>query len=752
MLRSRSASSSILVILLLSVGCAAPAVAGDREISFDQILDGSVRFGERGARGRFDSKGEAVAVGREWTSVATGESTLPSEGDSNAPAADNRLNSVSWPDRPDDPLRFPRRGRQYSSDGRVVAAATREGILYRTADSAEGRFVEDRGAHEIFTISPAGTHVSWVRKNDLYTMALPSGSVNRLSTGGSPDLFHGKLDWVYQEEVYGRGNFRGHWWSPAGGHLAYLTLDETNVPTFQIVDHVPARQRSTAMRYPKAGDPNPVVSVSVYSVARDTTIEVDLSEYGAGDTFLVVRVGWSPDGSRLLLQIQDRIQTWLDLLSVDPATGESKRILREESETWVNVLGTPRWLEDGERFLWFSERTGFRHVYLVDGDRVEAVTQGDWEVRRILEVDESRGEIWFQASIPSAVESHAYRVSLHGGVIEQLTSDPGTHAITIAPDREHFLDAYSSHDDPGELRLCDRNGRIIRVLAENRVSALEEYAYSVPERVEIPARDGVLLDGMIYRPTPFDARRSYPVWLMTYSGPDAPTVRDRWSGDAWKQFLCQQGIIILQVNNRSSSGRGQVDTATCYRRLGEGELRDLEDAVAWLTREPWADAERVGITGWSYGGFMAAYALTHSKAFSLGIAGAGVYDWRLYDTIYTERYMQTPEQNPDGYRETSVIENAAGLSGHLLLVHGMDDDNVHVQNTMQLARALQKAGKQFDLMVYPTAMHGIRDREQRRHHRTLEWRTIRSYLLGLPPERKLSESNLEAGAPASGTR
>ena len=415
MSRQRLSSPLILFSLLLALGCAAPATAGDRQLTFEQILDGAVRFGGRGARGTFDATGDAVQVGREWTSIETGESMIATGRETADRPAGVGLDALEWPDRPDDPPSFPRRGRQFSDDGQTLVASTGDGILYRRAGKSSARLFELEGSRELFTLAPNGSHASWVDGNDLYTIDLPSGAVNRLTTGGSPDLFQGKLDWVYQEEVYGRGNFRGHWWSTTGRHLAFLRLDETEVPTFRIVDHVPARQSTTAMRYPKSGDPNPVVSVRVYSVERDCTIDVDLSQYGEGDEFLVVRVGWTPDGSRLLLQIQDRIQTWLDLVSVDPESGELTRLIHEESKTWVNVLGTPRWLEDGKRFLWFSERTGFRHVYLIYGETATAVTHGDWQVGRILAVDEARGELWFQASIPSAVESHAYRVSLDGG-------------------------------------------------------------------------------------------------------------------------------------------------------------------------------------------------------------------------------------------------------------------------------------------------------------------------------------------------
>jgi dipeptidyl-peptidase-4 len=721
------AAPSTLVAEGSGDGAARATSIGERRITFDEILSGGVRLGARLPRANFDADGDAVGLDGRWVTLGSDEEvepTLPSP--EPTPALDG-LEEVRFTDGVE--RSFPRRGRQLSRDGRVVLAEVGDGLVYRRADE-DARWIPASEDRSIVTLDPTGGHASWVAGNDLWIADLDDARPMALTTSGSADRFHGRLDWVYQEEVYGRGNFRGHWWSPTGEHLAWLSLDETEVPTFSIVDHLPARQRRTDMRYPKAGDPNPIVSVHLLEVGTGRRVEVDLSRFGAGDEILVVRVDWSPSGDRLLLQVQDRIQTWLELVEVRVDDASSRTLLREESESWVNVLGSPRWLSDGRRFLWYSERSGFKHVHLHDGESLRAVTGGDWQVNSILSVDEERGELWLSASIPSPVESHLYRVSLDGGVLTQLTSAPGSHSITIAPDHGHFIDAHSSHEFPGEVLLRDREGRLVRTLARAQAPALEEFALSIPERRLVPARDGYPLEVMVTKPVPFDPERPHPVLLMTYSGPDAPTVRDRWRLDPWQQFLAQQGVVILQVNNRSSSGRGQVDTAACYLRLGESELQDLVDAVDWLTAQPWADRSRVGITGWSYGGFMAAYALTHSDRFALGLAGAGVYDWRLYDTIYTERYMSTPERNPDGYRDTSVIGAAADLEGHLVIVHGVDDDNVHVQNAMQLAHALQRAEKSFELMLYPGATHGIRDGMQRRHHRRLQWSAIEEHLLG----------------------
>ncbi|MGE3354942.1 MAG: S9 family peptidase [Planctomycetota bacterium] len=589
-------------------------------------------------------------------------------------------------------------------------------------------------------LSPAGTQVSFVRGGDLFVLDVDGGHEWQVTTGGSDELLHGVLDWVYQEEVYGRGNFQGHWWSPDGAAIAVLTLDESPVREFTIVDHVPdgfldreRAVRTEVANYPKAGDPNPFASLSVVHTGARKTVPVDLSAYP--DDVLVVRVGWTDDAATLLVTLQDRIQTWAELCAVDPATGKLTRWIREESPTWVNRPEPPRFLPDGT-FLWLSERTGYQHLYRyrADGTLMHPVTAGDWQVRDVVRVDAERGLVWFEGTRDGATGRHLYRTDLAGagaaasGVV-LLTPGVGTHSGRLSPDGRWVLDTWSAMDRLPTARLLDgETGRVVRELGTAEPGASAEYAFAPKERLAIPARDGYLLDATVMLPTELAPGRSYPVFLPTYSGPDAPTVRDAWSHSTYHQFLAQQGFVVLQVNVRSASGRGQQHTGTCYRQLGVQELQDLEDAVAWVCRERHGDPARVAIDGWSYGGFMAAYALTHSKAFALGIAGAGVYDWRLYDTIYTERYMRTPEENKTGYDATSVIKAAKDLSGHLVLLHGTMDDNVHMQNCMQLLWELQKAGKQnFELMMYPRSQHGPA-REVAGHVREFQWRALRRLL------------------------
>ncbi|HED66888.1 MAG TPA: S9 family peptidase [Planctomycetes bacterium] len=605
---------------------------------------------------------------------------------------------------------------------------SRGGTARRLTDGTAGKV-------ELEELSPDGEHVAFVRGNDLFVVDTETGALRALTRDGGEDVFNGKLDWVYQEEIYGRGTFKAFWWSPDSTHIAFLRLDESDVYDFTVIDHIEPgnwRVKPEVTKYPKVGDPNPTVSLGIASAVAPSEVRwLDLERFG-DDEPLIVRVSWTPGGDRLVAMVQDRIQTWMEMLFFDAESFEATTVLRETSDSWVNRPDEPRWLADGT-FLWMSERTGQRHVYhyRADGELIRAITSGPWTVDSIERIDEDAGRIWFTSTKDGAVNRNLYRIDIDGSGLVRLTPGDGTHRVTWNDAHTMFLDRVSSLSTPPRLLLVDAEGRLLSELARADMGDFERYATRAWEYHQIEARDGFRLDVALLKPVPFDPKKSYPVWIPTYSGPNAPTVRNAWNASPWMQFLAQNGIVVLQVNVRSASGKGQETTAAAYLQLGVQELADLEDAVAWVTENPWADASRVGITGGSYGGFISAFALTHSDRFALAIAASGVYDWRMYDTIYTERYMSTPDRNPEGYAKTSVVEAAANLHGHLLLTHGVMDDNVHVQNAMQLVYALQKANKSFELMLYPQNRHGISNRDQRWFDRELTWRTIQRELLGI---------------------
>ena len=579
-------------------------------------------------------------------------------------------------------------------------------------------------------LAPRGRYASVVRGSDLVVVNVEDGS-NWTIGDGDPDQLYGVLDWVYQEEVYGRGNFNGHWWSPSGDAVAFLALDESGVPTFTIVDHVPSggleKNRGVEaeyMRYPKAGDPNPVTRLGIALPGEQRVVWAKFDAMPEG--FLVVRVGWSPDGGRLIATVQDRIQQNAWLLAIDPADGTATTLIEERSETWTERPDAPRWLSN-ETFLWVSHRTGYRHLYhySATGELIEKLSDGDWDVTEVLRVDESTRTIWFTGTKDGALGENLYS-TIYGEIdaLPRATPADGSHRISFSANGRYFVDSWSSITTPTRARVVEAaTGEVVLDLGGAEVTT---QVRRIPrELVSIPARDGYRLDATVIVPDAEQWPGPRPVFLDTYSGPDAPSVSNAFRPSTWHQFLAQRGAIVLQVNVRSASGRGHAHTSLCYRQLGVRELMDLEDAVDWVVANKGGDSGRVAISGWSYGGFMAAYALTHSTKFALGLAGAGVYDWRLYDTIYTERYMSTPQDNPEGYAKTSVIESASKLSGHLVLMHGTMDDNVHVQNTIQLADALQKAGRtNFEMMLYANARHGVGSP----HLLEYRWRLVKEYL------------------------
>ena len=631
-----------------------------------------------------------------------------------------------------------RRANRGQARGSPSSGPPGEGAVQLTTDGIAG---PKQQAH----VSGDSAFASFVRDGDLFAVDVAQKNVWRITRDGGSRQLHGILDWVYQEEVYGRGDFQGHWWSPQGARCAFLSLDESKVKDYPITNHVPEgfldRERAVATVatiYPKAGDANPKATLSIADAATHKVVPVDLQGYPAD--VLIVRVEWTADGRTLLVTLQDRIQTWADLCAVDPQTGALQRWIREESPTWVNRPDPPQWLPDGS-FLWLSERTGYQHVYRyrpagtpgsslpMPPGLVGAVTSGDWQVRSIERVDFDQGVLWFTGTKDGAAGSHLYRIGLDGKGLVNVTPGPGTHGGEPSKDGRYVIDTWSSMADRTAVRLLDgATGALVRPIGQADQGAAGRYAFAERRFLQIPARDGCLLDASLQLPTETAPGKVHPVYLPTYSGPDAPSVRDAWGPSTYQQFLSQQGFITLQVNVRTASGRGQAHIGRCYRQLGVQELQDLEDAVDFVCKEHHGDPARVAIEGWSYGGFMAAFALTHSHKFALGLAGAGVYDWRLYDSIYTERYMRTPEENRSGYDATSVIKAAADLHGHLVLLHGTMDDNVHLQNTVQLLWELEKAGKQnFELMLYPRSQHGLAA-EVAAHSRAYQWRQLAKLL------------------------
>jgi len=572
------------------------------------------------------------------------------------------------------------------------------------------------------SFSPDGRMISFVRGNNLYVEDLAMQRRERaLTRDGNETILNGRLDWVYQEELYGRGNFEGYWWSPDSTMIAYLRLDEHPVPNYTVVDQIPYEQKVEETPYPKAGDPNPIVTLGVVDVAGGDPRWIDTSRYQPPD-FLISRVTWSGDGKRVVYQAQNREQTYLDLNAADPKDGKSKTLIHETTRAWVEVIDNPEWLKDGS-FVWQSERDGWRHLYLysADGKLIRQITSGKWEVRSFEGVDEAKGFAYFTASEHSNIAPQVYRIKLDGSGLTPLTTAEGSHRASFSSTFSHFVDTWSDVNTPPQQRLFDTDGKLVRVIEENRVDALRQYKLGSVEFLQVKTRDGFPMDAIMIKPPDFDPNKKYPVMSFTYSGPHAPQVRNAWGGAAymWHQLLAQKGYIIWICDNRTASGRGVEPTWLAYKNLGELELKDLEDGYTWLKQQTYVDGTRIGLWGWSYGGYMTSYALTHSQTFRVGIAGGTVSDWRNYDSIYTERVMLTPQNNPEGYKKSAPLAAAKNLHGKLLLIHGAIDDNVHMSNTIQFIYELQKAGKQIQFMVYPKSRHGVTDPVLVKHMRQM---------------------------------
>ncbi len=606
------------------------------------------------------------------------------------------------------------------------------------------RLTNSRDEEKEADFSPDGRWVSFVRGNNLYVVDVEKANEKQLTRDGKEGqkpVYNGYLDWVYEEELYGRGQKRGYWWSPDSRSIAFLRLDETPVPKFVLPNDIPNDQLVENTSYPQAGDPNPLVRVGIADVGKTNLIPntaripkigdklppqlqrlgdsakfADTSAYKPDD-LLIARVAWSPDSRAVVFQALNREQTWLDLNAVD-RNGKVTKLLTETTPAYVNVYGNPEFLKDGTA-VWQSARNGWKHLFLYgnDGQLIRPLTSGRWEVRTLYGVDEKNGWVYFSSTKDSPIAENVYRVRLTGGNVERLTQDNGWHTASFDPTFTHFVDTWSDAATPPQARLYRADGTLEHVINDNRVPELAQYKINKPEFLNVMTRDGFTMEAMMIKPPDFDPSKKYPVLSYTYAGAHVQSVLNRWGGNRylWHQMLAQKGYIIWICDNRSASGKGEESVWPVYKNLGQLELRDIEDGVSYLRSLPYVDSGRIGLWGWSNGGFMTSYALTHSKSFKIGIAGGTVSDWRLYDSIFTERLMMTPDNNRKGYDDSSVLKAAGNLSGRLLLIHGVMDNNVHMQNTMQLVYELQKADKQFDLMVYPTQRHGLTDQTQIKH-------------------------------------
>jgi len=537
-------------------------------------------------------------------------------------------------------------------------------LYYCTLDGkTAARLTSTPEREELSSFDPNGKFVAFVRDKNLYVVDIATQTERALTTDGGELISNGRADWVYYEEIFGR-KWKAYWWSPDSSAVVFMQFDDGPVHEFTVVNNTGKKQKVEETPYPRAGELNPNVRIGIVTTAGGSVRWIDLDNYLAG-TYLITGAGWTPDSEKIFFYIQDRAQTWLDFNTASKRGGESKRILRETTEAWINRGIEPKFLSDGS-FLLFSERTGWRHLYLYDkdGQLKHAVTKGQWEARQLEYVDEENALIYVTGTRDSHIAENLYRVKIDGGKIKRLTREPGSHRVNISPDGRYFIDTWSNDSTPTRVALYDIDGKKIRMLDTNPVYERQEYQFGTYEQFQIETQDGFLLEASLIKPPDFELKLKYPVWFMTYGGPHSPTIRNNWSGGrARDHMLAQMGMLVFRCDPRSASGKGACSAWTAYKQLGIQELKDIEEAIEWLKDKPYVDDERIGMSGHSYGGFMTAFAMTHSKLFAGGIAGAPVTDWHLYDSIYTERYMDMPQNNPAGYEETSVVKAAENLHG-----------------------------------------------------------------------------------------
>ena len=573
--------------------------------------------------------------------------------------------------------------------------------------------VSDGDGWQMFAkLSPDGRQVAYVRDNDIFVNDLSSGEEQRLTFDGSETIINGTTDWVYEEELGLRDAFR---WSPDGSKLAYWRFDQSPIRTYWLVDAMPLYPELNGVRYPKAGEANSTVRVGSVELASGETTWFDI---GSDEDIYIARMDWAASSDEVVIQRLNRHQSQLDLLLGDANTGQTSLLFSERDEAWLNANNDLHWIDNGEGFTWTSDRDGFSHVYLYDrsGRMVRQLTRGNWDVTALHGVDEAGGQIFFTAASESPTTRSVYRAPLEGGDMTRIAGGRGTHSARFSPDFSFFTDTYSSIGTPPVTRLRRvADGSEVRVLADNAELAgkLEGLDLREPEFFTVQGDDGSMLNAWIIKPRDFDPGKTYPLLLYVYGGPGSQTVRDSWGGTRylWHQMLVRDGILVASVDNRGTGARGREFEKQVYLRLGQLETADQLAAIRQLGDLPYVDASRIGIWGWSYGGYMALMtSLLGGNHVAAAIAGAPVTSWELYDTIYTERFMRTPQENPEGYSIGAPLTHAEGLEGELLIIHGTADDNVHPQNTLKMVSELEQAGKQFDMRLYPGQRHGVRGR------------------------------------------
>lgn len=619
--------------------------------------------------------------------------------------------------------------------------ATEDKIIFRSEvepvfrrSSLEKTFVFDLNTEELkevkgdkhsnATLSPDGSMIAFTRDNDLFVVNLSDLSETPITSDGKKNkVINGMSDWVYEEEFSFTKAFE---WSPDSKKIAFIRFDESKVKEYnmQLWDQGGLYPVDYRYKYPKAGEDNSQVKVKIHHLANGKTISTNLTEM---EDFYIPRILWTQDSDVLSVRIMNRLQNELQLLHVNANTGDSRNILVESSEKYVDLDLTDdlTYLKDGKHFIHSSEKTGYKHLYLYDinGNLLNPITTGEYEVADVLSIDEKNKTIYYRSTEDSPLERHIYKIGFNGKKKTKLSSTPGTHSANFSPDSKYYIATFSSVGNPPEYVLREgKKGNEIRLIENNEafVKSLEKFEISPKEFFTFENSSGVQLNGWMIKPSDFEENKKYPVLMYVYGGPGSQTVINTSfsSNDYWYQSLASKGYIIVSIDNRGTGARGTAFRQDTYAMMGKLEYEDQRDGALYLKSLPYVDSERIGIWGWSYGGYMSSLCLfLGGDVFKTAIAVAPVTNWRFYDTIYTERYQKKPQDNPEGYDAYSPLSHVdkLGEDNKYLLIHGTGDDNVHFQNAVRLQNALIDANKQFQSFYYPNRNHGIYGGNTRLH-------------------------------------
>lgn len=618
------------------------------------------------------------------------------------------------------PLRFD--DYAFSADEQKVLIASEKESIYRRSSKAYYYIYDLRnqqlkrlasGAKQSYaTFSPDGTKVAFVRDNNLYYVDLATMEEKAITNNGKWNyIINGSSDWVYEEEF---GFAKAFFWSPDGQSIAYYIVNESDVKEYNMQVWSGLYPQDYKFKYPKAGEKNSLIDIAVYHLRDNKTVSMNL---GDEKDIYIPRIYWTKSEFTLSIVRMNRLQNKLEILHGDTRSGNTNIVLIEESNTYIdiNFIDDLTYLNDQKHFIRTSEKDGFKHLYLhkMDGSLVRQITKGDWEVDQFLGVDEKKQLIYYSSTAVSPLERHLFVVGLNGKNVKQMTKVSGIHGINLSTDFKYYIDYYSSSQSPLRVSLhAASSGKEVKVLEDNSLlrKTLDNYSWSKKAFFSFKTKGEVSLNGYMIKPPNFDKNKRYPVLMYVYGGPGSQLVLNNWGGgrEWWFQHLAQKGYIIVCVDNRGTGGRGKVFKDISYGQLGKYETEDQIEAAKYLAKQPYINKERIGIWGWSYGGYMSSLCLfLGGDYFKAAIAVAPVTNWRFYDTIYTERYLQTPQQNPTGYDKYSPLSHVDKLKGNFLLIHGTGDDNVHFQNSVALVDGLIAAGKQFQTFYYPNRNHGI---------------------------------------------